>query len=182
LANLAVLRATEEERPILENLLQLYIHDFSQFCAVNLELDGKFGYPDLPLYWLEPGRHPFLARMNGDLAGFMLVRQIALNDGNKTVWDMTEFFVLRGMRRRGIGTELAHAVWAMFPGAWQVRVMQSNQPAQQFWATAVAKYAGAPIQPTSIEKNGEPWNVFSFESRLVRKDFTYLKSIDERKL
>ncbi len=90
LANLEVLRATEQERPILENLLQLYIHDFSQFCAVNLGLNGKFGYPDLPLYWLEPGRHPFLTRMNGDLAGFMLVRKIALNDGNKNVWDMTD--------------------------------------------------------------------------------------------
>jgi predicted acetyltransferase len=170
LANLEVLRATEEERPILENLLQLYIHDFSEFCAVGLGPNGKFGYPDLPLYWLEPGRHPFLARIDGDLAGFMLVRQIALNDGNKTVWDMTEFFVLRGMRRRGIGTELAHAVWAMFPGAWQVRVMQSNQRAQRFWTTAIAKHAGAPIRPVSIDKNGEPWSVFSFESRDHRKD------------
>jgi predicted acetyltransferase len=170
LANLEVLRATEEERPILENLLQLYIHDFSEFCAVGLGPNGKFGYPDLLLYWLERGRHPFLARIDGNLAGFVLVRKLALNNDNKTVWDMTEFFVLRGMRRRGIGTELAHAVWAMFPGAWQVRVMQSNQRAQQFWATTIAKHAGAPIQPVSIEKNGEPWSVFSFESRDHRKD------------
>jgi predicted acetyltransferase len=163
-ANLEVLRTSAEEQPILENLLELYIHDFSEFHVVDLGSEGRFGYPDLPLYWLEPERHPFLARIDGDLVGFALVRKIALNHGNKAIWDMAEFFVLRGMRGRGIGTELAQAVWAMFPGAWQVRVMQSNHQAQLFWASAIAKHAGAPVQPGSYEKDGEPWHVFSFES------------------
>ncbi|MGA8668454.1 MAG: GNAT family N-acetyltransferase [Terracidiphilus sp.] len=112
MAHLEVLRATEEERPILENLLELYIHDFSEFHAVDIQPDGRFGYPDLPLYWLEPGRHPFLARIDGDLVGFALVRKVASIRHYEAIWDMAEFFVLRGMRRHGIGTELAGAVWA----------------------------------------------------------------------
>ncbi|MGA2729865.1 MAG: GNAT family N-acetyltransferase [Terracidiphilus sp.] len=166
LAHLEVLRATEEERPILENLLELYIHDFSEFHAVGIQPDGRFGYPDLPLYWLEPGRHPFLARIDGDLVGFALVRKVSSIRRYEAIWDMAEFFVLRGMRRHGIGTDLAQAVWAMFPGAWQVRVMQANQRAEQFWANAIAKHTGAPIQPAPFEKDGEPWNVFSFESQI----------------
>ena len=166
LAHLEVIRAAPEERPILENLLELYIHDFSQFHSVDVGPDGKFGYPDLPLYWLEPERHPFLARMNGKLAGFALVRRVASIHDKKTVWDMAEFFVLRGMRQRGIGTQLAQTVWPMFPGAWQVRVMQSNQQAHLFWESAIAKHTGAPIQPISFEKDGKPWHVFSFESRI----------------
>ncbi len=164
MANVELIRATAEERPLLENLLELYIHDFSEFHGVALGADGRFRYPDLPLYWLEPERHPFLARMDGDLAGFALVRKTASIDGSKAVWDMAEFFVLRGMRRRGVGTELAQAVWAEFPGAWQVRVMQSNQRARLFWVSAIAKQVGAPIQPTAIEKDAERWSVFSFES------------------
>ncbi|MGO9437860.1 MAG: GNAT family N-acetyltransferase [Terracidiphilus sp.] len=166
LPNLEVLRATAEERPILENLLELYIHDFSEFHSVDLGPDGKFGYPDLPLYWIEPERHPFLARIDGDLAGFALVRKVAPIYGKKAVWDMAEFFVLRGMRRRAIGTHLAQAVWAMFPGAWQVRVMQSNQRAQIFWANAIAKHTGTAVQAGSFEKDGELWSVFSFESTI----------------
>ncbi len=164
LANVELIRATAEQRPILENLLDLYIHDFSEFHAVALGSDGRFCYPHLGLYWLEPERHPFLARMDGDLAGFVLVRKTAAIDGETAVWDMAEFFVLRGLRRRGMGTELAQAVWALFPGAWQVRVMQSNQRAQLFWARAIAKQVGAPIQPALIEKDGTLWSVFSFES------------------
>jgi predicted acetyltransferase len=166
MANLEVLRARPEDQSILENLLELYIHDFSEFHAVDVGPDGRFGYPDLPLYWLEPGRHPFLAQIDGDLVGFALVRKIVLDYGNNAIWDMAEFFVLRGMRGRGIGTELAQAVWAMFPGAWQVRVMQSNERAKKFWASAIARYARAPVQPGSYEKDGELWNLFSFESRI----------------
>jgi len=164
LANVELIRATAEQRPILENLLELYIHDFSEFRAVALSSNGRFGYPDLPLYWLEPERHPFLARVNGDLAGFALVRKVLSINDNKAVWDMAEFFVLRGMRRRGLGTELAQAIWAQFPGAWQVRVMQANDRAQQFWASAIAKHAGAAMQPAVLEKENELWSVFAFES------------------
>jgi predicted acetyltransferase len=166
MANLEVLRVRPEEQPILENLIELYIHDFSEFHAVDLGPDGRFGYPDLPLYWLEPGRHPFLARIDGDLVGFALVRKVAVNYGKETIWDMAEFFVLRGMRRRGIGTELAQSIWSMFPGPWQVRVMQTNQRAQEFWASAIAKHTGAPVQPVSFEKEGDLWSVFSFDSRI----------------
>ena len=164
MAHVELIRATADQRPILENLLELYVHDFSEFHAVALGTDGRFGYPDLGLYWLEPERHPFLARVDGDLAGFALVRKTASIDGSKAVWDMAEFFVLGGMRRRGMGTELAQAVWAEFPGAWQVRVMQSNLRAQLFWASVIAKQVGAPILPTAIEKDGARWSVFSFES------------------
>ena len=166
LANLVVRRATEAERPILENLLELYIHDFSEFLSVHIGPDGKFGYRDLPLYWTEAERHPLLARVDGDHAGFALVRKVTAIYGDRTVWDMAEFFVLRGVRRRQIGTEFAQAVWAMFPGAWQVRVMQTNQRARMFWAHAIANHTGEPLQTASFEKDGETWNVFSFESRI----------------
>jgi predicted acetyltransferase len=165
-ANLEVLRATEEERPILDNLLELYIHDFSEFHSVSLGPDGRFGYPDLPLYWLEPERHPLLARIDGNLAGFALVRKVTAIYGDKTVWDIAEFFVLRGVRRRGIGTEFAQAIWLMFPGPWQVRVMQTNQRALLFWSSVIAEHTGKSIEPASFEKDGKPWRVFSFESRI----------------
>lgn len=164
MANVELIRATTEQRPILENLLELYIHGFSEFRAVALGANGRFGSPDLPLYWLEPDRHPFLARVDEELAGFALVRKALAMDGDKAVLDMAEFFVLRGLRRRGLGTELAQGVCSMFPGAWQVRVMQSNLRAQLFWANAIALHGGAVLQPAVIQKDGQIWSVFSFVS------------------
>jgi predicted acetyltransferase len=163
-AHVEVFPAAREQGAILANLLELYAHDFSEFHGLELGKDGRFGYSQLPLYWSDPGRHPFLVRMDGELAGFVLVKTGSELSGNQTVWDMAEFFVVRGHRRRGIGTEIAHEVWKRFPGLWEVRAMQSNRPARQFWEHAISVFVSKTIHPVRVEKSGEWWHLFSFES------------------
>jgi predicted acetyltransferase len=158
-AQVEVIPATAEQMPIMANLIQLYAHDFSEFHHLELGTDGRFNYEPLPLYWSEPNRHPFLVRVEGNLAGLVLVKS------NGAVWDMAEFFVVRGYRRRGIGSAIAHDIWRRFPGLWEVRVMQSNHAALQFWERTISEFTGAPIHPVNLEKNGESWHLFSFDSR-----------------
>jgi len=163
-AHIEVIPAAPEHAPILANLLELYAHDFSEFRNLEIGEDGRFGYNPLPEYWSEPGRHPFLIRIGGKLAGLVLVTRGSGISGNGAVWDMAEFFVMRGFRRRGMGTRAAHEVWKSLPGMWEVRVMQANVPALHFWAGAISTFAGALIRPVEIEKAGERWSYFSFES------------------
>ena len=85
--------------------------------------------------------------------------------GDEDVWDMAEMFVVRGQRRRGIGTEVAHQVWRRFPGAWEVRVMEANVAALPFWARAIAGFVGSEVAPSRFVRPGRAWNVFAFESR-----------------
>jgi predicted acetyltransferase len=164
-ASIEMIPATRAQEPILANLLELYVHDFSEFHDVEIGADGRFGYPRLPLYWSEPDRYPFLIRMDGKWAGLALVKKGSELSGNKTVWDMAEFFVLRGYRRRGIGMQAAHSLWKRFPGLWEVRVMQSNVTAHPFWARAISGYTREAIHPLSVEKSGQPWLLFSFDSQ-----------------
>ncbi len=163
-AHVEVAPARPEQQPILANLLELYAHDFSEFHDVAIGADGRFGYKSLPLYWSELGRHPFLAWVEGELAGFVLVKRGSEFSGNDAVWDMAEFFVLRGYRRRGIGTQIAHQVWKRFPGMWEVRVMQSNVAGCDFWARAISGFTGTAADPVQVGKDGTGWKVFSFES------------------
>jgi len=67
--------ATPDHEPILANLIELYAHDFSESIDVELGPDGRFGWKDLPLYWMDPDLHPFLARVNGSLAAFAMVKK-----------------------------------------------------------------------------------------------------------
>jgi predicted acetyltransferase len=85
--------------------------------------------------------------------------------GDEAVWDVAEFFVLRGYRRRGIGTHVAHEVWKQFPGPWEVRVMDSNVGARDFWTHAISTMTGQAIQPVRVAKDGKWWTLFSFESK-----------------
>jgi predicted acetyltransferase len=155
--------ATREEQPILANLIELYAHDFSELMPLFLGADGRFGYPQLPLYWQEPSRFPFLVR-DGTLAGFVLVKRGSEITGDEAVWDMAEMFVVRGQRRRGVATQVAHEVWRRFPGAWEVRVMEVNVPAVAFWARAIEGFVGRAIAPSRVQRPGKTWQTFSFES------------------
>src|SRR5215212_478663 len=114
-----VVPALPEQEPILANLLELYAHDFSEFVDLKLGADGRFGYERLPLYWTEPERHPFLFTSDGHLAGFAFVRRGSEISGDADVWDMAEFFIVRGLRRLGLGMKAAQEVWRKFPGRWE---------------------------------------------------------------
>jgi len=166
-ASIAVIPAGPEQEPVLANLLELYAHDFSEFHGIEIGSDGRFGYNHLPLYWSEADRHPFLVMIDGRLAGLVLVKRGSEVSGDATAWDMAEFFVLRGHRRRGIGTQVAHQVWEQFPGRWEVRVMESNLSAFHFWVNAILGFTGEEIRPTRIERGSECWRLFSFESKGV---------------
>lgn len=159
--SIEVIPAGPEQEPILANLLELYAHDFSEFHGVELREDGRFGYQQLPLYWIEPGRHPFLVRVEGKLAGLVLVNRGSKVSSDETVWDMAEFFVARAYRRRGVGTRVAQHVWSRFPGLWEVRVMESNQSALPFWERGISTFLGQAVRPARLGS----WYVFAFESK-----------------
>lgn len=159
-----VITAAPQQEPILANLFELYAHDFSEFHDIELSENGRFGYKNLSLYWSEPSRFPLLIKVDGRLAGFVLVKQGSEISGDAKTWDIAEFFVLPGYRRRGVGTVTAHQVWRQFPGAWEVRVMESNGAARSFWERAIAAFTGGSVPSVRVEKDGVPWCVFSFDS------------------
>ena len=125
-----VLDVSEEDRPVLRRLLELYRHDFSEFDDADVGAHGEFGYRYLDHYWTDPARRPLLFRTAGRWSGFALVRT---GDPN----DMAEFFVLRKYRRTGVGSEAARKVLRRFPGPWTVRQQLANSAATKFWRTAI---------------------------------------------
>jgi predicted acetyltransferase len=163
-SNVEVIAATLDQRSGFANLFELYAHDFSEFHGVEIGEDGRFGYPQLALYWSDAGRLPFLVRVKGKLAGFVLVKRGSELSGDPAIWDIAEFFILRGCRGRGIGSEVAHQVWRRVPGRWEVRVMESNRVGCEFWERAIAGFTGLSVASRPYEKGGVAWRAFSFES------------------
>lgn len=159
-----VVHALPEHEFILANLLELYSHDFSEFMDLEIGADGRFGYPHLSIYWTDARRHPFLIKVEGKLAGFVFVQQGSQISVDENVWDVAEFFVLRGYRRHKIGVKAACLVWERFKGSWEVRVMERNLAAKEFWQRAVSEFAGREMHPTTFERDGKRWHVFSFQS------------------
>jgi predicted acetyltransferase len=159
-----VRRAAAEEQAIMSNLLQLYAHDFSEFIDLQLQADGRFMDPDLSGYWREEDRLPFLVRVDGHLAGCVLVSRGSRITADPRVWDMAEFFIVRRYRKRGIGAAVAHEIWRRLPGPWEVRILEINHPARAFWRAAIRAFAPSMAEGRMMEVQRNRWEVFSFVS------------------
>ena len=166
-----LVQATRADAGVLENLLELYMHDLSVAFPIELGANGRFGYRRLGQYWAEPeGRFAFLIRYEGRLAGFALVTRGSPVAEDPDVLDVAEFFVIRGVRRSGVGKRAAHLLWQALPGDWTVRASEGNPGAVPFWARTVAEFsAGAATENT---RPGSPhaWRVFSFRSEAAVKN------------
>ena len=128
------------EKPILERLFQLYDHDFSEFERSDVDENGLYVDEYLDLYWQEAGRYPFLVRVDGKLAGFVLVSKLPVKDARLDVHSIVEFFIMRKYRGIGVGRAVAWQIFDRFPGEWRVEEMAVNLPAQAFWRKVIGDY------------------------------------------
>ena len=161
--------ASSADAPLLENLLELYVHDMSEvFTEIDVGPDGRFGYPKLPLYWAEPDRRfAFVVRCDGKVAGFVLATLGSPVSSDPSTYDVAELFVLRRYRGAGVGRSAAAFLFRALPGKWTVRVAESNEKALPFWTRVVAEVSrGTAIESRSTSQP-RAWRIFSFETAAI---------------
>jgi predicted acetyltransferase len=138
--NIEIIEARPQDRSILSHLIELYFYDFSEFMGWDVGNDGRFGDDALKGCWTEPWRHPFLVKVNGSIAGFVIADGRSQLSGDEHTMDMGEFFILRKYRRQGIGYWVASFIFDLFPSKWEVRQLGLNVDAQTFWRKAIDRY------------------------------------------
>ena len=152
--------AEPEQKPVLENLFQLYTHDFSDFWAGRedgeLQEDGRFPqYIHLDSYWTEADRTPILIRVEGFLAGFALINDVS-HSGLPVDHAVAEFWVARKHRRFGVGLAAAVKILGHRPGQWEMAVARANSAALPFWRRVAAEVAGPHVE--EVDRNNDLWN------------------------
>jgi len=151
-----VVAAERSDKKALENLFQLYAYDFSEILPLDVDEAGRFEAPPLDAYWSEPWRFPFLIRVNEHLAGFALVDRRSRLSTADDVWDMAEFFVLRGHRRAGLGMAAAHDLFSTHPGPWELRQANANAAATSFWRSVISSYTRGAFKEEVVDD--ERWH------------------------
>jgi predicted acetyltransferase len=152
---------------IIQNLVQLYTHDFSEFWAGtargDLHPDGRFDAYPLDDYWARPNWSPLLIWNNRVLAGFSLIND-RTHSGRPANRNVGEFFIVRKYRGRGVGRSAIRQIFSRYPGSWEVAVARRNTAARDFWRKAIngaAEVSGL----QEYDLNDERWNgpIFRFE-------------------
>lgn len=156
-------RPSRSDRDLIRRMMELYLHDFSEFDGSDLDEHGVFGYGDLDYFWFEETHAAYIVRVDGQLSGFVLVDNEVVVDGNER--SISEFFILRKYRRRGVGRRVAKQIFDEMPGKWEVRVIATNVPAQSFWRKIILEYTGGRFDERLLADDDWTGPVFWFENR-----------------
>jgi predicted acetyltransferase len=162
-ALVTIRRVGHRDVAIVRRLVHLYIYDLVGE-RWGVERDGTYAPRAWHRqFWRRAGRHHFIVRVRGRPAGFALVRELPAV-GDLPTREMTEFFVLRTYRRRGIGTRVARALFARFPGRWELSVLAWNLAARPFWRRVIRRVAVGRITTRARRKGDLTSVVWHFET------------------
>ena len=135
-ATLSLAPVTGITRPVVERLWQLYRHDLSEFRGSLPDMVGAFHTRPLdPFLEGDDDRRAHLFLRDGPV-GFALV-----GHANSPPHLMSEFFVVRAARRQAVGRAAANALFALYPGPWQIPFQEENVAAARFWRRVAAEVA-----------------------------------------
>ncbi|MET8075847.1 GNAT family N-acetyltransferase [Streptomyces sp. NPDC005303] len=128
-ADLNLRTAGSTDRPVIERLWLMFQHDMSEFVGGVPGPDGSFRSERLEAAFAGSGDWaPYVIGLGDRPVGFVFVRGLA---GPTRV--LNSFFVVRGVRRTGVGLWAVREVVARHPGAWEVAFQDSNTRAVRFW-------------------------------------------------
>lgn len=150
--NISIEPILYEQKSVFIQMMELYNYDFSEFSDDDINEYGYFGYPRIDDYWNEAGRYPFFIRVDGKLAGLVLVRSCCEYNNLPNPHNIAEFFVMKKYRKRGVGKAAAMRIFDMFPGGWEVSQWSRNVPAQNFWGKVIAEYTGGKFDAFVVEE------------------------------
>ena len=130
-----IVAADHTQKPIIENLLQLYLYDMAAQSGFPLNAQGRYEYDFLDRFW----EHPYLIQKDGEIAGFCMVISHCPIRERSPCWFMAEFCILRPYQRSGTGRSALLAVFERHPGAWEISWGKDNEPAGSFWQSVTPK-------------------------------------------
>ena len=126
---MVALTAVDADDERLGRLLQLYLHEWSGLIALPIRGDGLYPH-QLHRYRDRDTRAAFL--FLDPSAATPLGFALAFRDPTGC-WQVEDFFVIAGARRRGVGKRAAEALFAARPGRWTLTVRPENPRALEFW-------------------------------------------------
>ncbi|MBV7528233.1 MULTISPECIES: GNAT family N-acetyltransferase [Pseudomonas] len=153
--------AQRDELETIENLMQFYTYDFSEWLPLKLGEYGFFNILPMPDYWRNPATRPFLIEVDGELAGFVTVdNQVLLPGAN---YNIGYLFVSRRFRGQGVARFVVSTLLSQFPGQWQIFHIEANQPARLFWAAVMPglNVAGLTLHQQVVDRY--PCTFYRFE-------------------
>ena len=147
-----ILLAPIEKKHIIRHLLELYVHDMSEWEQTDVNEAGLYGYKYLDHFWTEDGRYPYLMTADGHYCGFAFVRTAPVQGEYNSI---AEFFIMRKYRKHGLARHLLEYVHEHHLGEWSHSAHINNLVSQAMCRKVFPALAVDGVQETVSEDTVE---------------------------
>lgn len=158
-----VRKVEEQDRKLLWNLLQFALYDSTFFMDNEINKEGIFEYKWFNNYFTDADRMAYIIQdEHNNVLGMAMVNYYLKVPHSCKAQCIAEFLVLPKYRRHHIGKKVAHAIFDMYAGEWEVQPMENNEGAYKFWEKVIAEYSNNNYTKHKIE---DEQDVFVFASK-----------------
>ena len=135
------------ERSLIENLLQMYLHNISEYFPIDFNSKTcTYEYDDISKYFNESNNYAILFMNDDEVIGFSLIDLI---DNTYTVQEM---FILNNYKNKGFGEECITKVFDDFNGNWIIKSLPLSPKSENFWNKTISKYTDGDFEIEHIGK------------------------------
>ncbi len=166
-----IVEVTAENKAVLNNLMEKYLYEFSQWEKTDINENGLYDYEYLDCYFTEENRYPYFIKSDRKLAGFALISDYPEVPDEETDFCLSEFFILYKYRRSGVGREAVAQILDKHHGKWQLKRHPHNTASVYFWNSVIDRYTNGNYRLIEAYPNrevdyedGTPADVFFFEN------------------
>ena len=149
--------AKKDERQLIENLLQMYLHNISEYFPMDFNSETcTYDYDDISKYFDESGNYAIIFMNEEDVIGFSLV------DFIDNAYVVQEMFILNNYKNKGLGEECITKVFDDFNGDWVIKSLPASPKSENFWNKTISKYTDGDFELEHIGKYNRA--VFKFNN------------------
>ncbi|WP_115708823.1 GNAT family N-acetyltransferase [Legionella sainthelensi] len=165
--------ASLNDYPIIRNMARFYVYDLSRNCGNSsvdwaIPVDGLYEACACKNYFEDADRKAFLIKIGDELAGFVLLNQVATS--SDVNWNVGEFFILARFQRQGIGRLVAYDLWNTYPGRWEVSILPENKDGLSFWRKTISVYTEGKYSEIVKKIDYDPYQpkriILNFETKI----------------
>lgn len=166
-SNLKIEKVKDINDRTFKNLQQLYEFEFSIITKTETNEYAEYDQQMLKSAWSKNGFDIYILKLKNNPIGFAVININSMIDGNINTRDIAEFFVLPLHRNKNYGKYLAHKIFDIYEGRWEVRQLSTAQKAHQFWLKTIREYTNNNFieEKTHNSHHGDELFVQKFETK-----------------
>ena len=124
--NISLYKAGINDKALLDNLLQLYLHDLSEFMHIEVGPNGKYEQNISSKYVSSFDRSAYIIHAEYHIIGFVLV------EPTQDVTNVKDLFVLNMWRGKGVGSSVVETLLGQGKPL-SCKFHGKNELAKYFW-------------------------------------------------